>query len=386
MAYIDPQTGQVIGAGLMSNYAPYGSPYAQPIPTQPELIAQALPTPFSESVEQGLMGGSVETAQTEAGPAQERALSELGARGRGMALSAGKQAALAGLSGADIGQALQAGVQGAVTPASVLGLGFEPMYAASGVAPETMVGKAIGTGTQMATGLMGGPFGAVLGAVGATPFAAAVEDALGLRTAEEEKDVIESAKGFFGGRKDVADRLAGTKDVAETYAGAKSFAEAANKAIDKLGTSAAGTGLTSAERRAYSKQSLKDIGAYQDLAELAASLRGVGSISDTRRDYSFPTAPVAGKTYGTGYGPVSYGTSLTYGGATPMSPRNSLDARAMAAYDAAMAHERGQRARSSWGGKGAPGTDASGKSRGMGKESESLGSRDGFGGTGIGGR
>ncbi|MES1922623.1 hypothetical protein MHBO_004140 [Bonamia ostreae] len=268
----------------------------------------------------------------------------------------------------------------------MIGLATGPAYAASGVAPETTFGKVLGTGTQLATGLMGGPFGAAIGALGATPFASAVEDALGLRAAEEEKDVIESATGFFGGRQKVADKLSGTKDVAGTYAGAKSFAEAANKAIDKLGSSAAGTGLTSDERRAYSKQSLKDIGAYQDLAELAESLRGVGSISDTRRDYSFPSSPIAGKTYGTGYGPVSYGTSLTYGGATPMSPRNALDARAMSAYGAAMAHERGQRARSSWGGRGAAGTDASGKSRGMGSESEAKGSRGGFGGTGIGGR
>lgn len=281
MAFRDPYTGEIIGGGLMNPYTTYGSPYEaslQDTPTQTDAVARSLPSQYGSGEQTG--GGLMSAAQSGAQmspEAQQRAMDALSARGQSMALGAGKKALGSLAQGADVGQAISSGMQSVVSPTGLMSLATEPAYAAYGVAPETTFGKMVSYGTKAVSGLLG-PLGGVIGAVGSSPFASALEDAMDMRSAEADKDAMEDVHGFFGGRSKVSDALTGQKDVAGTYADAKSFAEAADKAVDKLGTDygatrSTGTGLTEAGRRAYQKQAIKDYQAYQRAQEEAKKAR-----------------------------------------------------------------------------------------------------------------
>lgn len=327
MAYVDPYTGQVIGGGLMSPYTTYADPYSQAVAEatpQADIIAQGLPSQYGGEGATGGMMSQAPTGGAQMSPeAQARAQAALGQRAQSMALDAAKRGITAGVAGADLGQSLQAGLQGAITPSGIVGLATTPAYAAYGVAPETMTGKIARTGIGLLGGLMG-PLGGVLGSIVGTPLASALEDAMDIRAAEVDKDVMEDVHGFFGGRSKVADALTGTKDVAGTYADAKSFAEAANKSIDKLGIDygaprGTGTGLTEAGRRAYQSQALADIKAYQSLQEQAARARGgrgssVGGDGGGRGGFGGGSRGGLGGGFGSMGGSTTSGSSRGAGG------------------------------------------------------------------------
>ena len=311
MAYVDPYTGQILGYGMMSPYAGQQQAY----PSQLDIVAAGIPGQYGsmDGATLGFQQGMMSTGGSISPEAQQRAIGAIGQRAGSLALGAGKRAIGAGLSGANLEQAIQSGIQGIATPSGLVGLAVDPVHAAYGLTPETALGKAVSFGTKTIGGLLGGPFGAVLGTIGGSPIGSAIEDAFGLRSMEQDRDVVEDVRGQIKGRMDIADALTGAQDTLGTVDEASDFRDAANKAIDKLGL-----GIS----RSTQKAALGDIGAYQ---------------------------------------------------------------RAQDVVDAAYAEKAAQE-RASWGGKAAPGRDASGESRGFGSESEAMGSRGGFGGTGIGGR